>query len=69
MANVTPEAMGDDAVKKMLSSCGESRAEVRAEHLCEAYEILDSGDDGGEDVSLVALGNPHLRYVRMNNLV
>jgi predicted aconitase len=65
MANITPEATGDDTIKKMLSSCGERRVEVTSKHLCEAYEILDSGDDGGEEVSLVALGNPHLRYVRM----
>lgn len=61
MANVTPEAMGEDKIEKMLRSCGERRVEVTAEHLCAAHEALDSGNDGGDDVSLVALGNPHLR--------
>jgi hypothetical protein len=53
--------MGEDKIEKMLLSCGERRVEVTAEHLCGAYETLDSGNDGGDDVSLVALGNPHLR--------
>ena len=61
MANVTPEATGGDEIEKMLRSCGGRRVEVTAEHLCGAYRALDSGDDGGDDVSLVALGNPHLR--------
>ena len=39
-----------ETIKKMLSVCGENRAEVTAEHLCEAYKILDSGDDGGDGV-------------------
>ena len=63
MANVTPEAMGDDKIECMLRSCGGRRVEVTAEHLCGAYETLDSGNDGSDDISLVALGNPHLRYV------
>jgi len=61
MANVTPEAMGEDKIEKMLRYCRERRVEVTAEHLCAANKALDSGNDGGDDVSLVALGNPHLR--------
>mmetsp|Transcript_3508 Transcript_3508/g.6404 ORF Transcript_3508/g.6404 Transcript_3508/m.6404 type:complete len:220 (+) Transcript_3508:991-1650(+) len=63
MANVTPEAMGVDTIEKMLLSCGERRVEVTKEDLCKSYETLDSGKDDGDDVSLVALGNPHLRSV------
>jgi predicted aconitase len=65
MAKVTPEAMGDYTIEKMLRSCEGRRVEVTEEQLCKAYETLDSGDDGGGEVSLVALGNPHLRYVQM----
>lgn len=61
MANITPEAMGDDTVSEMLLSCGERRVEVTKRQLCDSYETLDSGKGDGDDVSLVALGNPHLR--------
>lgn len=61
MANVTPEAMGDDTIDKMLYNCGGRKVEVTKEDLCKAYETLDSGNDGSDDISLVALGNPHLR--------
>ena len=60
MANITPEAMGDATIDEMLLSCGERRVEVTKEDLCKSYETLDSGNDGNADVSLVALGNPHL---------
>ena len=61
MANVTPEAIGKNTIERMLQSCGGRRVEVTAEHLCTAYETLDSGNDGSDDISLIALGNPHLR--------
>lgn len=62
MANVTPEAIGKSTIERMLHSCeGRQRVEVTAEHLCTAYETLDSGKDGSNDISLIALGNPHLR--------
>lgn len=60
MADVTPEAMGDDVIKQMLLSCGDRRLEVTKDDLCKSYETLDSGNNGSDDVSLVALGNPHL---------
>lgn len=63
MANVTPEAIGSDTIETMLRSCGGRRVEVTVEHLCLAYKTLDSGNDGSDDISLIALGNPHLRYV------
>jgi len=63
MANITPEAMGDDRVNSMLHSCGDKRVEVTMDMLRKSYMTLDSGNDGNDDVSLVALGNPHLRYV------
>lgn len=65
MANVTPEAMGGDRLKSMLHSCGEKRIEVTIDMLRKSYIMLDSGNDGTDDVSLVALGNPHLRYVQL----
>ena len=64
MANVTPEAMGDTTINKMMQNCRGKQVEVTKEDLCKAYNTLDSGNDGNEDmISLVALGNPHLRYV------
>ena len=65
MANITPEAMGNDKVDLMLHSCGEKRVEITMDMLRKSYMTLDSGNDGNDDVSLVALGNPHLRYVQL----
>ena len=65
MANITPEAMGNDKVDSMLHSCGEKRVELTMDMLRKSYMTLDSGNDGNDDVSLVALGNPHLRYVQL----
>lgn len=64
MVNVTPEAIGNDTVQKMLHLCGGRQVSVTREHLCNAYNTLDSGKDDDDDISLVALGNPHLRYVQ-----
>ena len=48
----------------MMQNCRGKQVEVTKEDLCKAYNTLDSGNDGNEDmISLVALGNPHLRYV------
>jgi predicted aconitase len=65
MANITPEAMGNDKVDLMLHSCGEKRVDITMDMLRKSYMTLDSGNDGNDDVSLVALGNPHLRYVQL----
>lgn len=64
MANVTPEAMGNDRVYSMLRSCGDKRVEITMDMLRKSHMMLDSGNDGDDDVSLVALGNPHLRQVQ-----
>ena len=69
MANITPEAMGDDRVNSMLNSCGDKRVEVTMDMLRKSYMTLDSGNDGNDDVSLVALGNPHLRCVATRCIV
>mmetsp|Transcript_2206 Transcript_2206/g.4701 ORF Transcript_2206/g.4701 Transcript_2206/m.4701 type:complete len:280 (-) Transcript_2206:9-848(-) len=68
MANITPEAMGDDTIDEMLLSCGERRVEVTKEDLCKSYITLDSGNDGNADISLVALGNPHLSVEELGRL-
>lgn len=65
MANVTPEAMGNDRVNSMLRSCGDKRVEITMDMLRKSHMMLDSGNDGNDDVSLVALGNPHLRQVQL----
>lgn len=66
MANVTPEAMGD--VEEMVLSCGGRRVEVTKDDLCNAYKTLDSGNDGSDDVSLIAVGNPHLSLEELGQL-
>merc|ERR1712194_677033 len=45
MANITPEAMGEDTISKMLVSCGERRVEVTKEDLIKSYETLDGDKD------------------------
>ncbi len=67
MANVTPEAMGND--KQLLSSCEERKVEVTIEDLCNAYQTLDSGKDDNDKVDVVALGNPHLSVNELKRLV
>jgi len=61
MANITPEAMGDDRISEMLLSFDGRRVEVTKKDLCESYKTLDSGRGDSDDIALVALGNPHLR--------
>jgi len=61
MAQITPEAMDNITVNTMIDNCDDKYVEVTKEDLCNAYETLDSGNEN--DISLVALGNPHLRYV------
>eukprot|EP00581_Thalassiosira_minuscula_P002860 CAMPEP_0183738050 /NCGR_PEP_ID=MMETSP0737-20130205/53680_1 /TAXON_ID=385413 /ORGANISM="Thalassiosira miniscula, Strain CCMP1093" /LENGTH=657 /DNA_ID=CAMNT_0025972497 /DNA_START=5 /DNA_END=1975 /DNA_ORIENTATION=+ len=68
MANITPEAIGDDTIQRLLQSCGERRVEVTKADLCKSYETLDSGKGDGDDVSLVALGNPHLSLEELGRL-
>ena len=62
MAGITPEATDCETIKEIILSCGDRRVVVSKELLHESYETLDSGNDGNDDISLVALGNPHLRY-------
>lgn len=68
MANVTPEAIEDNSIQQMLLSCGKRPVEVTKEQLRIAYETLDSGKDDNDDVSLVALGNPHLSVDELERL-
>jgi predicted aconitase len=68
MANVTPEAMGNDVISGMMQSCGR-RIEVLKEDVMEAYMTLDSGKKSGDQISLVALGNPHLSLEELKDLV
>ena len=65
MAKITPEATENMTVNMMIDNCADKYVEVTKKDLCNAYETLDSGNDGKNDISLVALGNPHLRYVIM----
>ena len=62
MANISPEAMGDGRISEMLLSSDKRRVEVTKKDLCESYKTLDSGRGDSDDIALVALGNPHLRY-------
>ena len=69
MPNITPEAIGDDMVQKLLLSCEERQVEVTKEDLCNSYQTLDSGKDGNDKVDVVALGNPHLSVEELKRLV
>ena len=69
MANITPEAMTDNVIDDMIQSCGDRRVQVSKEDLVEAYTTLDSGKQSGDEISLVALGNPHLSVGEMKDLV
>lgn len=69
MANITPEAMGDNVINDMIQACGDKRVQVSKEDVVEAYTTLDSGKQSGDDISLVALGNPHLSVGEMKDLV
>lgn len=68
MAHITPEAMGSDVIDQMIDSCGEMRIEVTKEAFVQAYMMLDSGRESGDDISLVSLGNPHLSIDELKNL-
>lgn len=68
MANITPEAMGDDTLNQMLLNCGERQVEVSKGDLIKSYETLDSGKDDNDAVSLVSLGNPHLSVEELRRL-
>ena len=69
MANITPEAMGNNLIGDMMQYCGERRIKVSKADVVEAIMTLDSGRDSGDDISLVALGNPHLSVEEMKNLI
>ncbi|KAL7549218.1 hypothetical protein ACHAWF_012486 [Thalassiosira exigua] len=68
MAGITPEATDCVTIKEMILSCGDRRVVVSKELLHESYETLDSGNDGSDDISLVALGNPHLSVSELKTL-
>eukprot|EP00804_Cyclotella_cryptica_P027084 CCRYP_013618-RA/>CCRYP_013618-RA protein AED:0.15 eAED:0.15 QI:404/1/1/1/1/1/2/2466/610 len=68
MANVTPEAMGDDVVQELLLSCCHKREIVTKDHLIHAYETLDDGTGDSDEIHLVALGNPHLSLTELEQL-
>jgi len=69
MSNITPEAMGDSVINEMIQSCGDRRIEVSKEDVMGAYTTLDSGKQSGDEISLVALGNPHLSVEEMKDLI
>mmetsp|Transcript_2973 Transcript_2973/g.5306 ORF Transcript_2973/g.5306 Transcript_2973/m.5306 type:complete len:624 (+) Transcript_2973:161-2032(+) len=69
MANITPEAMGDNVINDMIQACGDKRVQVSKEDVVKAYTTLDSGKQSGDDISLVALGNPHLSVEEMKDLI
>ena len=70
MANVTPEAMGEEAVKNLMMKISSDRRVVATkEDLKLAYETLDGGRDVSSDaVHLVALGNPHLSLTELKQM-
>jgi predicted aconitase len=69
MANITPEAIGNTLINGMIQSCGERRIEVSKEDVMKAYITLDSGKESGDEISLVALGNPHLSIEELKDLI
>ena len=70
MINLTPEAKGENVVKRLMLSCGGDRILVTKQDLLVAYETLDGGgNDCSDEVHLVALGNPHLSLTELKNLV
>ena len=69
MANITPEASTDDLISGLLQSCGDRRVSVTKQDVLQAYETLDSGKESGDEVALVALGNPHLSVEEMADVV
>lgn len=69
MTNVTPEAKEDNVIKKLLLSCCKNTVVATKEDLRLAYEILDgSRNNCGDEVHLVALGNPHLSLSELKHL-
>lgn len=70
MANVTPEAMGEEVVKNLMMKISSDRRVVATkEDLKLAYETLDGGRDVSSDaVHLVALGNPHLSLTELKQM-
>jgi len=68
LANITPEAQEMSDIEGMLASCGDNKVVVSKQDLLHAYETLDSGKGDGDDISLVALGNPHLSKTELHCL-
>jgi predicted aconitase len=69
MANITPEAIGDNLITDMILSCGARKIEISKEDVIKAYISLDSGKESGDEISLVALGNPHLSVEELKDLI
>ena len=69
MSQITPEAKGVRIINDMMQSCGDRQVEVSKEDVVEAYATLDSGKQCGDEISLVALGNPHLSVEEMKDLI
>ncbi len=69
MSHITPETKDDNVISDMLQSCGDRQVEVSKEDVVKAYMTLDSGKQSGDEISLVALGNPHLSVEEMKDLV
>ena len=68
LAYITPEAQDRNDIEDMLASCGDKKVVVSKQDLLRAYDTLDSGKGDGEDISLVALGNPHLSRTELRRL-
>ena len=68
LANITPEAREMSDIEGMLASCGDKKVVVSKQDLLHAYETLDSGRGDGDEISLVALGNPHLSRTELQRL-
>lgn len=68
MANITPEATGEDVIQKLLCSCQDRRVLLTKDDLRHAYETLDGEDDGDNSIDLVSLGNPHLSLNELKKL-
>ena len=68
MANVTPEARGNNVVESFILSCQNRRVIATKEDLRYAYKTLNGDKDDRDEVHLVALGNPHLSISELKQL-
>jgi len=69
IAGITPEANDPSTVKAFIDNCDRPTRVVSLHDLQETFDALDSAKaDGGEEVDLVALGNPHLSLTECETL-